>query len=652
MLGAAGPAGQDVVLTRRAQGAGALRGLGRHRLDDLGDVREVPDPGRREGGEVLGEAHERHRHPVRPAVGGEFGGGGGEHGLAVGAGAGQRHDAGHRFEVEHQPGAVEGAEGRQARVRSAGGDVRVGRQIRPVQPPERLVLAELPRRGRLALRPGQLEVERLGGEPRRVDRRQLAAVRGEPRGQGAQRAVEERDGVGVRADAQRVGGVRLGTGGGPGRAHRARGDRLPQRGTAAPAQRCEQTGCQQRGGDERLGQAETVGLRRRRDGRRGRDLLTVGGPLNRQLRGGRSGIGVLRVRALGRRVLDAPALRVVLHVGRGLRRRDGHLHEVAAACVRRHLHDPAGPDQTRLGELRTVGLCPVLVELVDLVVAAAVAEVAFGYLPQGVVVPPLGRLDPVELRGRLAGLRGGRRARRHLRGGGPVGLLRARRVLLVLLHLPRRLLCGHGRTAAVRLVVQVAELREPRREAGGARTDQQQRGDQLARQQLARPGRGHPRRHPDPGDRGLRLHDHARRELRPRQPDHDRQHVDERVRRDRLPQHLHREVVRERRADDAKQRERHTHHQDGEREERRERPDDVPERTAAPGRLRPARLRRLGRSPAGGRACHGLVPLPSAFGGAGDGDLRGATCDVRRVRVRQPVAISAAAVPWTVKSLL
>jgi hypothetical protein len=53
---------------------------------------------------------------------------------------------------------------------------------------------------------------------------------------------------------------------------------------------------------------------------------------------------------------------------------------------------PAGLDQPGELELAAVGLLAALVELVDLLVAAAVAEVLLGDVPQRVVVVALGGL--------------------------------------------------------------------------------------------------------------------------------------------------------------------------------------------------------------------------------------------------------------------
>ena len=60
--------------------------------------------------------------------------------------------------------------------------------------------------------------------------------------------------------------------------------------------------------------------------------------------------------------------------------------DARAVRVARHVQHPAGPDQARDGQLRPVRLHPVLVEPVDLAVAAAVAEVLLGDLPQALVV--------------------------------------------------------------------------------------------------------------------------------------------------------------------------------------------------------------------------------------------------------------------------
>ena len=81
-------------------------------------------------------------------------------------------------------------------------------------------------------------------------------------------------------------------------------------------------------------------------------------------------------RQLGRDRLDAGAVRVLGHQQR-----------------------PARPDQAGDGELGPVRLDPVLVQLEDLPVAAAVAEVVLRDLPQRLVEPADRRIDRVHLVG-------------------------------------------------------------------------------------------------------------------------------------------------------------------------------------------------------------------------------------------------------------
>ena len=71
--------------------------------------------------------------------------------------------------------------------------------------------------------------------------------------------------------------------------------------------------------------------------------------------------------------------------------------DAGAVRVGRHAQHPAGPDQAGDGEPGAVRLEPVLVQLEDLPVAPAVAEVVLRDLPQALVVAPDGRLDHVDL---------------------------------------------------------------------------------------------------------------------------------------------------------------------------------------------------------------------------------------------------------------
>lgn len=170
------------------------------------------------------------------------------------------------------------------------------------------------------------------------------------------------------------------------------------------AERPEQTGGEQGRGQQGLGQSEGRGVLGRcgdlvRGGPPEVGVAGVGGgALLGQVDVGGAAAATLAAAALSlaaalclaavaglRVVADLPA-----HLGRHLGGVVRHLDEVAATRVAGHLHDPAGPDQTGLGQPRTVRLHTVLVELEDLLVAAAVAQVPLGDLPQGVVVTPSG----------------------------------------------------------------------------------------------------------------------------------------------------------------------------------------------------------------------------------------------------------------------
>jgi len=73
--------------------------------------------------------------------------------------------------------------------------------------------------------------------------------------------------------------------------------------------------------------------------------------------------------------------------------------DAGAVRVLGHQQLPARPDQAGDGELGAVRLDPAGVQLEDLPVTAAVAEVVLRDLPQAFVVPALGRLDDVDLLG-------------------------------------------------------------------------------------------------------------------------------------------------------------------------------------------------------------------------------------------------------------
>src|SRR5690606_41330929 len=83
--------------------------------------------------------------------------------------------------------------------------------------------------------------------------------------------------------------------------------------------------------------------------------------------------------------------------------------DLRALGVRRELQDPARADQAGDRQPRPVRLGAPLVEGEDLLVAAAVAQALLGDLPEALVVAPLRRPHPVDLRrpGPLQWLRGG-----------------------------------------------------------------------------------------------------------------------------------------------------------------------------------------------------------------------------------------------------
>lgn len=314
-------------------------------------------------------------------------------------------------------------------------------------------------------------------------------------------------------------------------------------------------------------------------------LLVGGGALLRE--GGVAGAAALLgsaallcAAALG--VVAALAVVVDLLLGGGASGRLGHLDEVPAPGVARHLHDPAGPDEAGLGQLGTVRLHPVLVEIEDLLVPASVTEVPFGDLPEGVVVTALGRLDPVVLRvvglGRAApgvGVRGGAGGLLGEGGGSARGLL----LLLGEEAAAGGLLCGGDGAPLVPLHV-VPELGQPRGEAGGGGADEQEGGDELPGEELAGAGAGNAAGDADAGDGGLYLDEHTGGELGPGEPHDDREDVQEGAGGDGLLEPLQlRHPVRQRPPDGHGQRARHSHDQHQQRDEREERLDEVPERT-------------------------------------------------------------------------
>ena len=102
----------------------------------------------------------------------------------------------------------------------------------------------------------------------------------------------------------------------------------------------------------------------------------------------------------GRRSSAAPrpsGRRSAVGAGAGVAAWGGFAHPLDADGVLGHHQVPAGLDQPGQLELAAVGLVQALVELVDLLVATAVAEVPLGDVPEVVVVAVLGRRHRVDL---------------------------------------------------------------------------------------------------------------------------------------------------------------------------------------------------------------------------------------------------------------
>jgi hypothetical protein len=92
---------------------------------------------------------------------------------------------------------------------------------------------------------------------------------------------------------------------------------------------------------------------------------------------------------------------------------DLEVADAGSGRVGRQQQHPPRLDQAGAGEFASVRLWAALVELVDLVVAPAVAEVPRGDVPQAVVVAVVRRLNDVDLVRRVL-----RRLRRDRRRGG------------------------------------------------------------------------------------------------------------------------------------------------------------------------------------------------------------------------------------------
>lgn len=465
--------------------------------------------------------------------------------------------------------------------------------------------------------------------PGRVHGRQRPRLLRERGGEPAQRPVENSYALGVGPHEQRVLHIG-GRTGGRRRLHHAAPPadgtegRLPQGLPAPPPEGTEEPGGEEGRAEEGLRQPEAAVVS---DLGGGSDVLLPlpalalalpalvrGGPLLGNGDASRVVISGPTAALLLLMVVARPGVvgDLLLDLLRHLRGLVGHLDEVAAAGVAGHLQDPAGPDETGLGELRTVGLRAVLVELVDLLVPPPVPEMPLGDLPEGVVMAALRRLDPVVLRVAAVGgapALGGVRGVHGLlgqRGGGTGGGL----FLLSQQTGGRLLRRGDGRPLV--LLQLLSQLRESGREAGRGRADQQQSGDELPREQLARPGSGHPVRHPDAGHGGLHLHEYARGELGPGKPDENGQHIQKRAGRDLLPKPVQTRTPAGQRPPHLRgQRPGHPHQQNNQGNKGKECLDEIPERTP-PSRQRLRRpiprTRRTARRAGSGASRHGGCP--------------------------------------------
>ena len=168
--------------------------------------------------------------------------------------------------------------------------------------------------------------------------------------------------------------------------------------------------------------------------------------------------------------------------------------------VGRHAQHPARADQRRARELRAVRLDPVLVELKDLAVPAAAAQVVLRDLPQGLVVAPGRRLDHVDLLRAGRGLAGAAVSR--VTCGG-CGLCCAWAETLCAGRGGAELCANAGDSATVTL------------------NSRQRGGDEAAHHRLGPAGQRDPAGHAHVADRRPDLHDHAPHELDPGEPDDD-----------------------------------------------------------------------------------------------------------------------------------
>ncbi|EFL01869.1 conserved hypothetical protein [Streptomyces sp. SPB78] len=202
-------------------------------------------------------------------------------------------------------------------------------------------------------------------------------------------------------------------------------------------------------------------------------------------------------------------------------------------------------------------------------------------LPEGVVVAALGRLDAVELRSLLVAPAG---------VGLPRDLLRlacegVRRVLLPAADETARGLLGGGDGGPVRVGGLLPEAGDPGREARGRGAQEEDGGDELAREELARTRAGNPRGQPDAGDGGLHLHEHAGGELRPGDPHDEHEDAYERLGVDGRAEPFAGRPVRYR-APHLDEPERHPEDEREQRDDGEERLHHVPERPAAGAAVR------------------------------------------------------------------
>ena len=506
-----GPRAEDGVLRDHAGTAGepagedllraALRDAAVEPLEQRGVVVDQHQPVAGEVREHLGEVVSVDPLLVGPGGGGELDGQRrddlGRGGLVPGDG----DDSPDRLEVDQDVGALH-----RAAQADEPGERCVAELDRllgvAAQAPGAALVDRGPRRR--GVRPGRREaqVDGVVVDLHREHRRQLALLGTAGGAEPAQRAVETGGPLLVGADQQADLGL----------------EGLVVGGGAAAATALGEQGGEQAGGDD----AAT--------GQVAREVRGLGGRLG----------GVDRTARVGLLVAAGGAVDLGDACVGGDRRRR-RVHAVEALGVLGHDQHPAGLDQTAEHELAAVGLEPALVEVEDLLPAAAVVEVPLGDVPEVVVVAAVRRLHEVDLLADHVG-----HVARHagVLGAAVVPVAAGDGVVLLVgagLHQGGLLLAaglhgGGGGQVARRRAGQGGGHRGAG--AAGEHAADQQGADERAGELLGAARERHRPRHATTADEAHRLDDGADRELRPGQPHDGAEHGQHGVEGDRLGQGL------------------------------------------------------------------------------------------------------------------